>query len=413
MRKSGFTMGRVFSFESLSTADLVIDAVYEGGTKGNTGDDPLGKLIPGAGNQGGFRAVGSWETPRLAILYSSMDDADWPDFVDVYTGVFTYFGDNKRPGYDLHDTHRLGNKLLQMCFDILHSSSGDRVRIPPFFVFTKGSKGRDVIFRGLAVPGVEGEPADDLVAIWRSKKAERFQNYRAKFTILDTGTVSREWVVCLKAGNPLSSAAPLTWQKWVERGVYEALRAEPVQEFRTREQQTPAPGRDQSLVRCIYEHFKGNPHGFEYCAARLAGMMDPNVKIQMVTRPTVDGGRDAIGIYRVGPVGDRISLDFALEAKCYASGSGVGVKELARLISRLRHREFGILVTTSYLAQQAYEELRSDRHPVVVIAGADIAAILVNAGLGTPESVKQWLTAEFGNAGQNVAANSDNHDTNH
>jgi hypothetical protein len=40
-----------------------------------------------------------------------------------------------------------------------------------------------VIFRGLAVPGVEGEPADDLVAIWRSKKGERFQNYRAKFTI--------------------------------------------------------------------------------------------------------------------------------------------------------------------------------------------------------------------------------------
>jgi hypothetical protein len=44
------------------------------------GDDVLGKLIPGAGNQGGFRAVGSWDAPRLVILYSSMDDADWPDF---------------------------------------------------------------------------------------------------------------------------------------------------------------------------------------------------------------------------------------------------------------------------------------------------------------------------------------------
>jgi Restriction endonuclease len=45
--------------------------------------------------------------------------------------------------------------------------------------------------------------------------------------------------------------------------------------------------------------------------------------------------------------------------------SGVGVKELSRLISRLRHRQFGILVTTSYLGHQAYEELRSDRHPVL------------------------------------------------
>ena len=73
-------MSKVFPFSSLPTADLVIDAVYEGGTKGNTADDVLGKLIPGAGNQGGFRAVGSWDAPRLVILYSSIDDADWPDF---------------------------------------------------------------------------------------------------------------------------------------------------------------------------------------------------------------------------------------------------------------------------------------------------------------------------------------------
>jgi|SRR6266536_4851626 len=66
--------------------------------EGNTADDDLGKLIAGAGNQGGFRAVGSWDAPRLLILYSSMDDPDWPDFIDVYTGVFTYFGDNRKPG---------------------------------------------------------------------------------------------------------------------------------------------------------------------------------------------------------------------------------------------------------------------------------------------------------------------------
>jgi hypothetical protein len=51
-------MAKVFPFSALSAADLVIDAVYEGGTKGNTADDVLGKLIPGVGNQGGFRAVG-------------------------------------------------------------------------------------------------------------------------------------------------------------------------------------------------------------------------------------------------------------------------------------------------------------------------------------------------------------------
>src|SRR5215813_3375846 len=91
-----------------------------------------------------------WDTPCLVMLYSSMGDPDWPDFIDVYTGVFTYFGDNKRPGHDLHDTPRRGNKLLQSCFGILHNAPGQRVKIPPCLVFTKGSKGRDVVFRGLA-----------------------------------------------------------------------------------------------------------------------------------------------------------------------------------------------------------------------------------------------------------------------
>jgi hypothetical protein len=48
-------MAKVFPFSALPTADLVIDAAYEGCTKGNAADDVLGKLIPGAGNQGGFR----------------------------------------------------------------------------------------------------------------------------------------------------------------------------------------------------------------------------------------------------------------------------------------------------------------------------------------------------------------------
>src|SRR5229473_1355357 len=39
-----FSMAKVIPFLALADANLVIDAVYEGGTKGNTGDDPLGRL---------------------------------------------------------------------------------------------------------------------------------------------------------------------------------------------------------------------------------------------------------------------------------------------------------------------------------------------------------------------------------
>ncbi|WP_298672548.1 restriction endonuclease [uncultured Sphingomonas sp.] len=72
-----------------------------------------------------------------------------------------------------------------------------------------------------------------------------------------------------------------------------------------------------------------------------------------------------------------IQVDFALEAKCHAIASGLGVKVLSRLISRLRHRQFGMLVTTSFLTDQAYGELVEDGHPIVVCAGGDIAQLLI------------------------------------
>jgi len=49
---------------------------------------------------------------------------------------------------------------------------------------------------------------------------------------------------------------------------------------------------------------------------------------------------------------------------------------MSRLISRLRHRQFGVLVTTSYVDSQAYREIKEDQHPIVVIAAADIVVIL-------------------------------------
>ena len=69
----------VVPFDSLQDADLIVDAVYEGGDSGNVSDDPLSKLLPGVGNQGGFRYAGQRGAHRFVVLYSSGEDPDWPD----------------------------------------------------------------------------------------------------------------------------------------------------------------------------------------------------------------------------------------------------------------------------------------------------------------------------------------------
>ncbi|MFD1839805.1 restriction endonuclease [Paracidovorax cattleyae] len=148
----------------------------------------------------------------------------------------------------------------------------------------------------------------------------------------------------------------------------------------------------------VWQRFKDSPHAFEPFAARIYQMTDRRVLIDEVTRASVDGGRDAIGRYVLGLSEDPVYAEFALEAKCYrprsteAAANTVGVREVARLISRIRHRQFGVLVTTSVIARQAYEEVRNDRHPIVFVCGRDIAEILIHAGYSTLERVNEFLS---------------------
>ncbi|GAA1786569.1 hypothetical protein GCM10009682_05890 [Luedemannella flava] len=62
-------------FDQLVVADLTVDRSYLGGRAGNSGDDPIARLLP-VGNQGGFRFVGSprKREVRLAVLVSSGRD---------------------------------------------------------------------------------------------------------------------------------------------------------------------------------------------------------------------------------------------------------------------------------------------------------------------------------------------------
>jgi hypothetical protein len=131
---------QIVGFEQLGGSDLVIDRIYQGGKAGNTGDDPLGKLLP-VGNQGGFRMSGSprKDSVKAAVLYTSGAEPDWPDALDPHTGAFTYFGDNRSPGRLLEDTPRGGNLLLSRAFERAHGEPVDRAKVPPFLLAGKGA----------------------------------------------------------------------------------------------------------------------------------------------------------------------------------------------------------------------------------------------------------------------------------
>ena len=385
----------VYSVDELSSSNLIIDARYSGSRNGNSSDDPLTKLL-NLSNQGGFRIRGKRDDPRLIALLSSMEDLDWPDDLDLSTGVFTYYGDNKKPGRKLDETSRYGNNLLELIFERQHS--GSRSNIPPIFVFTKAGIYRDVIFRGLAVPGRIGSTHnDDLVAVWHASKGQRFQNYRATFTILDLPEIPRAWLEDIITGTRASESvyAPEPWLKWVKSGQYTPLIAKRSQPIRTKRDQLPSSKEDIKMLAILHKHFESDPYAFEACASHLVRVCLPDTVELDLTRRYRDGGRDGIGKLRIGRAETSVLVDFAIEAKCYGVNNSVGVREVSRLISRLRHRQFGVIITTSWLHDQAYKEIVEDGHPVMILAGKDVVELLREIGLQDSTAVVNWLQAAF------------------
>lgn len=382
-------------FEDLAAADLMVDREYLGGPPQSMTGDPVGRLLP-VGMLGGFRYRGKREQPLVVALTTSGAEADWPDFLDLSTGTFTYYGDNRSPGNDLRESPRSGNVVLQRTFERAHGSPEDRRLVSPYFLFASTGRGRNHIFRGVLAPGASNLGADeDLVAVWRERDGKRFQNYRAQFTVLDVANATRAWLNDILAGDPLSANCPSAWRRWVTGRRYEALVSTRL-EYRSAVEQMPQDRTGRQILERVYSHFKGKPTEFEHFAAYLWRMSDDHVGEYEVTRASVDGGRDAVGEYLIGPAGDRVRVTFALEAKLYdPNGGSVGVKEVSRLISRLRYRQFGVLVTTGYVGAQAYREIRTDQHPVVIFSGIDIVNLLKAKDRATPTQVGAWLAEAF------------------
>ncbi|MDO4466884.1 MAG: restriction endonuclease [Bacillota bacterium] len=389
------------AFIDLENSDLFVDCIYKGGSAPNISSEPFHLLIPRCENSGGFRKKlredGSGKYAYV-VLYTSMEELEWPDYLDEETGIFRYYGDNRTPGRALTDTKKKGNQILEDTFNLLNSGSGYE-DIPPFFVFKKTGNGRDIQFLGLAAPGNPKLSHDrDLVAFWRTMGDRRFQNYEAYFTILDTKEepVSRKWIEALIYDHENSlELAPKAWKKFIKygRNGIDALQAPKIIKIPSKKDQLPDDKEGKKCLEIIREHYKDNPYGFEACAMDLLMKMDPNYTGFNLTRPWRDGGRDAIGYYTIsngGKVNAPLKIDCALEAKCYGEDNSVGVRHMSRLISRIRYRQFGVLITTSYVHDQAYREVKEDGHPILIVTASDIAAILRRNSI-TSQNINEWL----------------------
>lgn len=213
-----------FGFENLADSKLIVDAIYKGGATSDFGAEPLHHIFPKCGISGGFRKVRRVDdSTKMAyvVLYTTLNEPEWPDSIDNSTGVFKYYGDNRTAGRALTDTNAGGNRLLENVFSILNSN-GPYDDIPPFFIFRNVGIGRDMQFLGVAAPGTCCmSPEHELIALWKTINGSRFQNYEAYFTVLDTGEepITRTWLEKLINDHASSIAyAPAAWRSFINSG---------------------------------------------------------------------------------------------------------------------------------------------------------------------------------------------------
>lgn len=391
---------------------LYVDAIYKSDPqkKTNYSSEVLSKLLS-VKNDGGIRYIGSIEKPKLVVLCSSGKDIYWKDELDSTTGILLYYGDNKTPGNDLHETNIHGNEILRVIFNLASSSDFEkRKSIPPILVF-RNAGGYDRKFWGLVVPGIKGKPSKDwLTAVWGcNRNGDRFLNYKAYFTVLNTASGSEEengfginlaWLNDIEKGNAFESVhAPKEWKKYISNKNYASLMARNEKYVKNAVEQLPDSSEKLEMLNSIHDFFIEKDHGysFESFAVDIAQGLDSAIVDLTVTQPYKDGGIDAIGTYQLFKMVENVVyVDFYLQAKCYDPTKGLAVKDTSRLISRIKNRQFGVLITTSYVCEQAYKEVLEDGHPVVFITGKNIIDYIYDElEIRSLNQLKNWLNNNY------------------
>jgi Restriction endonuclease AspBHI N-terminal/Restriction endonuclease len=348
------------------------------GSVANSADQFLRWLnLAGKGmrNSGGirpFRLVNLKHLPVHAFIVlvtagGSVNSAanPWEDEVDLLAGEISYWGDakwdTKRP--DIDDF--VGNRSLRAAFDA--SLQGRKDLVPPILHFSKSQSGW-VRFNGLCA-------LEQLEFSWFEDHGHPVQNYRARLAILDEALVPVDWLHRrMNAATPqhLTKDGPTAWQDY-QAGVLRRL-AVWAPHLRSVESQVPAQG--SADANALSKLASLAPKEFEVGVVSLFEEVKVVHKVTQ-TRLSRDGGFDFFGTF-VLPTPLRYEIPFRGEVKRWKSG--VGPKDVSRLVARLRRGEFGLFVTTSYFTRQAQEEVLADAYPTKLLSGTDVVRFMKEVG---------------------------------
>ena len=291
----------------------------------------------------------------------------WDDVVDEVSGNIYYWGDAKHAEREKLFNQFTGNARIEATNNL--RLAGRLEELPPILHFSKQRSGY-LKFNGLCA-------LSDVRYAWFEDKGKPIKNLRILLSILDTETVSAEWLRQRVISNDVREVdrnyAPDVWRK-VGKGKIERRQVW-TSKVRTKSQQVPAPGSEDENV--LAELFELSPAEFE---AFVVAMIDklpeivPGLEHRVTrTRRSGDHGIDFFGMFKM-PYPIDYEIEFLGEAKRYKTA--ITPDQVSRLVARLGRGQYGLYFTTSWYSEQTQKEIEADRYPVRLFSGQDIVNIL-------------------------------------
>lgn len=309
--------------------------------------------------------------PALFVLItrdmSAQHHNPWDDVVDEVSGNIYYWGDAKFSAREKLFNQFPGNARIEATNNL--RLAGHLDEMPPILHFSKQRSGW-LTFNGLCA-------LSDVRHAWFEDEGKPIKNLRILLSILDTETVSAEWLRQRVIADDVRKAdrnlAPEVWRKAMKGKI--ERRQVWSSKVRSKQQQVPASGSDDEKI--LNEVAALTPAEFEaFTVAPIDKLPDivPGLEHRVTrTRRTGDHGIDFFGMFRM-PYPIDYEIEFLGEAKRYKTA--ITPDQVSRLVARLGRGQFGLYFTTSWYSEQTQKEIEADRYPVRLFSGQDIVNIL-------------------------------------
>jgi hypothetical protein len=305
----------------------------------------------------------------------------WVDIIEPDAGYAIYNGDNRK--CTQHPFQARGNTLLQQ-MSVFYSDPTRRKFAPPVLLFVQRDiDGNRKGFREFCGYGV---PSELMFRTQREQKSgQYFTNIAVELTLFSLEHENEEfnwaWIDARRDGSLTADGvlrlAPAAWKLWVRHGVsaLDKCRRRIVRRriVSVREQLSYPEG-DRENLEALTRFFAKDQYAFEGLASLIAQrIVGRGCRRGWVTKRSGDGGIDFVCRLDIGSEFSSAPVVVLGQAKCLASRTAIGGRDLARVVARLQRGWLGVFVTTGVFSEPAQKELDEDKYPLILINGQRLA----------------------------------------